>query len=176
METFSKILDQFLIEINESINDKISGINLLELLKFGLIEKFKDLDENVLKDLKLISLNKKILENEIDLNNRKITYKIEYFDKSVSKIKHKTEKDYLSLILEGLKKITIYENNNDKKSIYSNLSKNMGIVLSINTVITTKITGESIILSISKKFKLSKKITLELNLSLNILIYIFYSF
>ena len=76
METFSKILDQFLIEINESINDKISGINLLELLKFGLIEKFKDLDENVLKDLKLISLNKKILENEIDLNNRKITYKM----------------------------------------------------------------------------------------------------
>ena len=149
METFSKILDQFLIEINESINDKISGINLLELLKFGLIEKFKDLDENVLKDLKLISLNKKILENEIDLNNRKITYKIEYFDKSTSKIKHKTEKDYLSLILEGLKSITIYENNNDKKSIYSNLSKNMGIVLSINTVITTKIVGESIILSIS---------------------------
>jgi len=149
METFSKILDQFLIEINESINDKISGINLLELLKFGLIEKFKDLDENVLKDLKLISLNKKILENEIDLNNRKITYKIEYFDKSTSKIKHKTEKDYLSLILEGLKSITIYENNNDKKSIYSNLSKNMGIVLSINTVITTKIAGESIILSIS---------------------------
>ena len=89
METFSKILDQFLIEINESINDKISGINLLELLKFGLIEKFKDLDENVLKDLKLISLNKKILENEIDLNNRKITYKIEYFDKPTSKIKHK---------------------------------------------------------------------------------------
>ena len=149
METFSKILDQFLIEINESINDKISGINLLELLKFGLIEKFKDLDENVLKDLKLISLNKKILENEIDLNNRKINYKIEYFDKSTSKIKHKTEKDYLSLILEGLKSITIYENNNDKKSIYSNLSKNMGIVLSINTVITTKIAGESIILSIS---------------------------
>ena len=149
METFSKILDQFLIEINESINDKISGINLLELLKFRLIEKFKDLDENVLKDLKLISLNKKILENEIDLNNRKITYKIECFDKSTSKIKHKTEKDYLSLILEGLKSITIYENNNDKKSIYSNLSKNMGIVLSINTVITTKITGESIILSIS---------------------------
>ena len=43
----------------------------------------------------------------------------------------------------------IYENNNDNKSIYSNLSKNMGIVLSINTVITTKIAGESIILSIS---------------------------
>ena len=149
METFSKILDQFLIEINESINDKISGINLLELLKFGLIEKFKDLDENVLKDLKLISLNKKILENEIDLNNRKITYKIEYFDKSMSKIKYKTENDYLSLILKGLKSIIIYENNNNKKSIYSNLSKNMGIVLSINTVITTKTTEKSIILSIS---------------------------
>ena len=84
METFSKKLDQFLIEINKSINEKINGVNLLELLKFELIEKFKDLDENVLKDLKLKSPNKTILEKEIDLNNRKITYKIEYFDKSMS--------------------------------------------------------------------------------------------
>ena len=149
METFCKKLEQFFIEINKSINEKINGINLLELLKFELIEKFKDLDEKVLKDLNLISINKKFLKKDIDLNNRKITYKIEYFDKSMLKIKHKTEKDYLSLILRGLKSITIYENNNDKKSIYSKLSKNMGVVLSINTVITTKIAEKSIILSIS---------------------------
>ena len=61
----------------------------------------------------------------------------------------KIDNNYLWLVLEGLKSITIYDFNNDEKSIFSNLSKNMGIVLSINTVITTKIAGESIILSIS---------------------------
>lgn len=148
METFNKIFDKILIEINKSINEKISGINLLELLKFELIEKFKDFDENTLKDLKLILLDKQIIEKEIDLNNRKITYKIEYFDKSIAKIKQKIQNDYLSLIIDGLKSITIYENNNDKKSIFSYLSKNMGIVLSKDTLITTKIAEKSIILSI----------------------------
>ena len=33
----------------------------------------------------------KILDKEIDINNRKISYKIEYFNKSVSTIKHKIE-------------------------------------------------------------------------------------
>ena len=61
----------------------------------------------------------------------------------------KTEKDYLSLILEGFKSITIYDNTDHEKSIFSNLSKNMGIVLSLNTVITTKIAAKSILLSIS---------------------------
>ena len=91
MKTFGITLDQLLLEINSSINEKISGINYLELLKSGLIEKFKDLEENDLKGLKLMPLDRKTLEKEVDLNNRKINYKIMYFDKSESKIKQKIE-------------------------------------------------------------------------------------
>ncbi len=141
-------LDQLLVDINKSINEKIIGTNFLELLKSELIEKLKDLEENKLKNLKLMPLDGKVLEKQIDLNNRKLTYKVEYIDKSVSKIKHKTENDYLCLVLQGLKSITIYDKGNNSKSIYSDLSKNMGVVLSLNTVITTKIVKKSIILSI----------------------------
>ncbi len=142
-------LDELLIEINKSINNKIIGINFLELLKFELIEKFKDLEKNDLNSLKLMPTDGNILEKEIDLNNRKIQYKVEYFDKSASQIKEKINNNCLWVILDGLKSITVYDFNNDNKSIFSNLSKNMGIVLSLNTVISSRIVKKSIILSIS---------------------------
>ena len=67
----------------------------------------------------------------------------------LSKIKQRTINDSLCLILKGIINITIYDINNDTKSININLLKNMGIVLSLNTVITSKIAEKSIILSIS---------------------------
>ena len=149
MVTFDITLDELLIEINQSINEKIIGTNFLELLKFELIEKFKVLEKNDLNSLKLMPTDGAVLEKEIDLNNRKIKYKVEYFDKSISKIKEKIDNNYLWLILEGLKSITIYDFNYEDKFIFSNLSKNMGIVLSLNTVITSRIVEKSIILSIS---------------------------
>ena len=149
MVTFDITLDELLIEINQSINEKIIGTNFLELLKFELIEKFKVLEKNDLNSLKLMPTDGAVLEKEIDLNKRKIKYKVEYFDKSISKIKEKIDNNYLWLILEGLKSITIYDSNYEDKFIFSNLSKNMGIVLSLNTVITSRIAEKSIILSIS---------------------------
>ena len=149
METSNKTLEQLLIEINESINEKINGTIFLELFKSRLIEEFKDLKENNLKNLKLMPPDGKKLDKEIDIYNRKISYKIEFFNKSVSKIKHKIEKDFLFLVLEGIKSMTIYDNTDDEKTIYTNLSKNMGIVLSLDTVITSKVLENSIILSIT---------------------------
>ena len=149
MATFDITLDELLIEINQSINEKIIGTHFLELLKFQLIEKFKVLEKNDLNSLKLMPTDGTILEKEINLNKRKIKYKVEFFDKSTSKIKEKIDNNYLWLILEGLKSITIYDFNYEDKFIFSNLSKNMGIVLSLNTVITSRIVEKSIILSIS---------------------------
>ena len=148
MKTLDITLDQLLMEINKSINEKIVGTNFLELLKFALIEKLNILAKNDLKNLRLMPPNGKILKKEVNLDNRKITYIVEYFDKSESKLKKKIENDCLNIILEGLKSITIYDSDNNKKTIYSELSKNMGIVLSLNTIITTKISKKSIILSI----------------------------
>ena len=38
MENFFKEIDNFIIESNKEINEKILGINYLEKLKFSLIE------------------------------------------------------------------------------------------------------------------------------------------
>jgi len=149
MENLNITLEQLLIEIDSLINEKTSGTNYLELLKFALIEKIKDLEENDLKNFKIMPLDGKQLEKEVNLKNRKIQYSIEYVDKTVSKIKQRTKNDSLCLVIKGLINITIYDINNDTKSININLLKNMGIVLSLNTVITSKIAEKSIILSIS---------------------------
>ena len=55
----------------------------------------------------------------------------------------------LFIVIKGLKSVTIYDNNIDTKPMYSELSKNMGFVISLDTVITSKIAGKSTILSIS---------------------------
>ena len=44
MENFFKEIDNFIIESNKEINEKILGINYLEKLKFSLIEKIIDLN------------------------------------------------------------------------------------------------------------------------------------
>ena len=149
MENLNITLEQLLLEIDSLINEKISGTNYLELFKSSLIEKINNLKENDLKNFKIMPLDGKQLEKEINLKNRKIQYRIEYFDKTVSKIKQRTKNDSLCLILKGIINITIYDINNDTKSININLLKNMGIVLSLNTVITSKIAEKSIIISIS---------------------------
>ena len=53
------------------------------------------------------------------------------------------------LIIEGISTITIYDFEDDKKSIYCKLTKNMGVVLSHNTTISNSIIKKSIVLSIS---------------------------
>ena len=149
MEASNITLEHLLIEINKSINEKTNGTIFLDLLKSRLIETFKDLKGNNLKNIKLMPIDGKILDKRIDINNRKISYKIEYFNKSVSTINYKIEQDRIFLVLEGLKSMTIYDNNNKKKTIDTNLSKNMGIVLSEDTVITSKVLENCIILSIT---------------------------
>ena len=149
MENSSKILNQLFTEINSSINEKIIGINFLELFKFELIDKLKNSDQKIVNEIKLILSKQESFENRIDIDNRSIVYKVEYFAKSESMIKQITKNDYLSIILDGLKSISVFDKMTANKSIQSYLSKNMGIVLSKETLISSKIAKNSIMLSIS---------------------------
>ena len=73
MEPFNKILNQLLTIINSSINDKITGINFLELIKFELIEKIKNIDQKIFDELKMTLLSQNCTEKK---TNQEIFYSI----------------------------------------------------------------------------------------------------
>ena len=56
MENFFKEIDNFIIESNKEISEKILGINYLEKLKFSLIEKIKGLNINSYEDIQISDL------------------------------------------------------------------------------------------------------------------------
>ena len=151
MENIIKIIDKLLVDTNKLINEKMTGAAYLELFKFELINKFQNSDDHIVKELQLIFSNKKNIVNEVSLDNKNIQYKIEFFDKSISRIKQKIENDCLYLVLQGQKNITIYNNNSDTKSLYCKMLKNMGVVLGLNTFITAEIMEKSIVLLILNK-------------------------
>ena len=151
MNSFVALLDSFLLEINKSINEKIIGINYLENIKFLLIEKLQVLDKLIFDDfIKDISI-KKTFSNNREFNSKKVSYTINYLEKSVIKIKSKIEEDSLFIILDGLKIITIFDKNNHNKSIKTKIFKNMGFVLSQGSIINENSNKKSIILQIVNK-------------------------
>ena len=94
METFTKILESILLEINKSINEKLKGTSYLEILKLELINKFVNLEKKIIDDLKIELTKNNNLEKIIDIDNRKISYKIDYYDKSISILKKSVDEDF----------------------------------------------------------------------------------
>jgi len=148
MDYFLKLLDNLLIEINDSINEKIISINYLETIKFSLIEKLSELEENIIEDFKSeLSVNK-LFSKELDLNTRSINYSINFIGNSTSNIKQIIQKNTLYIVLDGAKIISVFDKNEKKISIKMSITKNRGIVLSENTIINENINKKSIILTI----------------------------
>ena len=148
MDYFLKLLDNLLIEINDSINEKIIGINYLETIKFSLIEKLSELEKNIIDDFKSdLSVNK-LFSKELDLNTRSINYSINFIENSTSNIKQIIQKNTLYIVLDGAKIISVFDKNKQNISIKMNITKNKGIVLSNNTITNENINKKSIILTI----------------------------
>ena len=149
METINQIIEQSLKDIDNSVNEKIIGVNFLELSKFELCKKLFDLDNNILDEIQKSLVKEKIFEKKIELLRRSINYKIQYYEKSLILIKKKIDNDNLYIMLQGLLKLSIIDKYIDKKSMNFNLSKNMCVVLSQDTVLSEEFIGNSIILSLS---------------------------
>jgi len=148
MDSFLKLLDNLLVEINDSINHKIIGINYLENLKYKLIEKLTLVEKNIIEDFKSELPVKKLFSKKLNFNTKSISYTINYLENYVSNIKHVIQKNTLYIVLDGVKIISVFDNNKQKISINSNITKNRGIVLSQNTIINENINKKSIILTI----------------------------
>ena len=79
MENFFKEIDNFIIESNKEINEKILGINYLEKLKFSLIEKIIGLN---IKSYEVIKNFQEIKE----YNNIKLSITFNHYNDALSKL------------------------------------------------------------------------------------------
>ena len=137
-------IDSIISDCNNKINDKIIGINYLEKLKFLLIDSLKEKEfsflENISNDT-LTEINKIFGENNLVIT-------IQQYQESITKIKNECKNDLLNVVLHGFNSIDIYQNNKKNNLNSISLFPKTGIVLSKKTLISEKITKDSLILKI----------------------------
>jgi hypothetical protein len=135
-------IDNLISDCIKRINEKIYGINFLEKIKYSLIDRIKSIDL-----INFEGINNK--EHYINNGNINFLIKIEKANENTSKIKKTIDNDNLTIILEGLKTISIHEKLISKSVNQQYLSKYIGIVLAKNTIIDELITKGTILLNIS---------------------------
>ena len=135
-------IDNLISDCINQINEKINGINFLEKIKYSLIDRIKSINL-----LNFENINNK--EYYINNDNNNFLIKIEKTNENVSKIKKTIDNDNLTIILEGLKTISIHEKLISKSVNQQYLFKYVGIVLAKNTIIDELITKDTILLNIS---------------------------
>ena len=133
METLKKnILDIIITEVN-SINEKVKGLNFLEILKINLIAKILPIVNNLKFPLDQFDN----LEKQINEENRNIKISIQYFPNSFIIRKKIIDNDTLFLFFNEASSFDIFKD--DKNSLNILLYKNTGISLSNKTVINSKL-------------------------------------
>ena len=145
METLKKnILDIIITEVN-SINDKIKGLNFLEILKINLITKILP----IINDLKFPLDKFDNFEKQINEETRSIKISMQFFTNSIINRKKIIDKDTLFLAFNEASSFDIYKDNKNFVNIL--LYKNTGISLSNNTVINSKFNKNLLLIEIQNK-------------------------
>ena len=132
MEKITKDISGIVADEIKTINDKVRGLNFLELLKLGIIKKL----------LELVNKQKFPLDqlieyrNEIKEDSRHINISISYFLNSMSINKKKIDNDSLFISLNELSNFDIFSGNKSFKSLV--LNKNTGLSLPKDTVLNAK--------------------------------------
>jgi len=145
METLKKnILDIINTEVN-AINDKIKGLNFLEILKINLISKISP----IINDLKFPLDKFDNLETQINKETRSIKISMQYFTDSLINRKKIIDEDTLFLFFNEGSIFDIYNDNKNFVNIL--LYKNTGISLSNKTVINSKLNKNLLLIEIKNK-------------------------
>lgn len=143
MEKITKDISGIVADEIKTINDKVRGLNFLELLKAGIIEKL----------LELINRQKFPLDqlieyqNEIKEDSRHINISISYFLNSMSISKKKIDNDSLFISLNELSNFDIFSGNKSFKSLV--LNKNTGLSLPKDTVLNAKYSKNLLLIEIT---------------------------
>ena len=143
MEKITKDISEIVADEIKIINDKVRGLNFLELLKAGIIEKLLELVNRQKFPLdQLIEY-----QNEIKENSRHINISISYFLNSMSISKKKIDNDSLFISLNELSNFDIFSGNKSFKSLV--LNKNTGLSLPKDTVLNAKYSKNLLLIEIT---------------------------
>ena len=143
MEKITKDISEIIAGEIKTINDKVRGLNFLELLKAGIIEKLLELVNKQKFPLdQLIEY-----QNEIKEDSRHINISISYFLNSMSISKKKIDNDSLFISLNELSNFDIFSGNKSFKSLV--LYKNTGLSLPKDTVLNAKYSKNLLLIEIT---------------------------
>ena len=132
MEKITKDISEIITNEIKTINDKVRGLNFLELLKAGIIIKLLELVNK-----QKFPLDQSIeYKNEIKQDSRYIKISINYFLNSMSISKKKIDNDSLFISLNELSNFDIFRDNKEFTSLV--LYKNTGLSLPKDTVLNAK--------------------------------------
>ena len=142
METFTKDISEIIISEIKIINNKVKGLNFLELLKNGILERLLQLSNRQKFPLdQLIDY-----QNEIKEESRHINISIKYFLNSISISKKKIDNDSLFISLNELSNFDIFKDKKDFISLV--LYKNTGLSLPKDTLVNAKYIKNLLLLEI----------------------------
>ena len=145
METLTKDLTDIIISQDNTINEKLKGLNYLEALKLKLIDNILPI---ILK--KKFPLSESIeFEQKSENSIRNLTISINYYSNPISITRKIVDHDSLFISFNETSSIDIYnkKNANDFKSLV--LYKNTGLCLPIDTQINAKINKNTLFISVN---------------------------
>ena len=143
MEKITKDISGIVADEIKTINDKVRGLNFLELLKAGIIEKLAELVNRQKFPLdQLIEY-----QNEIKEDSRHINISISYFLNSMSISKKKIDNDSLFISLNELSNFDVFKDNKEFTSLV--LYKNTGLSLPKDTVLNAKYSKNLLLIEIT---------------------------
>lgn len=143
MEKITKDISEIIAGEIKTINDKVRGLNFLELLKAGIIEKLLELvNKQKFPRDQLIEY-----QNEIKEDSRHINISISYFLNSMSISKKKIDNDSLFISLNELSNFDVFKDNKEFTSLV--LYKNTGLSLPKDTVLNAKYSKNLLLIEIT---------------------------
>ena len=143
MEKITKDISEIIAGEIKTINDKVRGLNFLELLKAGIIEKLLEFVNRQKFPLDQLIEH----QNEIKEDSRHINISISYFLNSMSISKKKIDNDSLFISLNELSNFDIFSGNKSFKSLV--LNKNTGLSLPKDTVLNAKYSKNLLLIEIT---------------------------
>ena len=149
MNVLVKEINDIIIKNNNVINENIIGINYLEKLKYLVINNLKASQDKLAIANLAIDLKKNNNQSaKFEFKNLSLILSINLYKDSLSKIKLCHNNDILSVVLDGIKTISLFDLHNKNKKTSLSISQNMGLVLSENTITSENIAAGSIIMDI----------------------------